>query len=181
MGDSLITVVAIAIAAVLMFVFPLLTVSQNSDSTSTLSVQNATTEFVENIRSKGQITLDAYDRYIQTINSTGNTFDVQIEVQILDENPGKKTTQTNQKKIGENIYYTKYTTQVLTEIGVGTNDPTSKTKMPLKEGDIVTVMASNTNTTIAQTLRNFLYRIAGNNTTSIAASHSGIVTSNGSN
>lgn len=180
MGDSLITVVAIALAAVLMFVFPLLTVSQNSDSTSTLSVQNATTEFVENIRSKGQITRDAYDRYIQTINSTGNTFDVQIEVQILDENPGKKTTQTNQKKIGENIYYTKYTTQVLSEIGVGTNSSNS-TKMTLKEGDIVTVMASNTNTTIAQTLRNFLYRIAGNNTSSIAASHSGIVTSNGSN
>lgn len=174
MGDSLITVVAIALAAVLMFVFPLLTVSQNSDSTSTLSVQNATTEFVENIRSKGQITLDEYDKYIQTINSTGNTFDVQIEVQILDENPGKKTTQTNQKKIGENIYYTKYTTQVLDELK-------KNGKMTLKEGDIVTVMASNTNTTIAQTLRNFLYRIAGNNTSSIAASHSGIVTSNGSN
>lgn len=175
MGDSLITVVAIVLAAVLMFVFPLLTVSENSDSTSELSVQNATTEFVENIRSKGQITLDAYDKYIQTINSTGNTFDVQIEVQILDENPGKKTTQTTQTKIGENIYYTKYTTQVL-------DDLTDKDKkMTLKEGDIVTVMASNTNTTIAQTLRNFLYRIAGNNTASIAASHSGIVTSNGSN
>lgn len=174
MGDSLITVVAIVLAAVLMFVFPLLTVSQNSDSTSELSVQNATTEFVENIRSKGQITLDAYDKYIQTINSTGNTFDIQIEVQILDENPGKKATQTEAKKIGENIYYTKYTTQVLDEI-------TTNKKMTLKEGDIVTVMASNTNTTIAQTLRNFLYRIAGNNTASIAASHSGIVTSNGSN
>ena len=32
--------------------------------------------------------MDAYDKYQQTINSTGNTFDVQIEVQILDENPG---------------------------------------------------------------------------------------------
>ena len=50
MGDSLITVVVIVLAAVLMFVFPLLTVSENSDSTAQLSVQNATTEFVENIR-----------------------------------------------------------------------------------------------------------------------------------
>lgn len=173
MGDSLITVVAIVLAAVLMFVFPLLTVSENSDSTSGLSVQNATTEFVESIRSKGAITLDAYDKYIQTINSTGNTFDVQIEVQILDENPGVKTTQTDYTKIGENIYYTKYTTQVLDTLKSG--------KMTLKEGDIVTITATNTNTTIAQTLRNFLYRIAGNNTASIAASHSGIVTSNGSN
>ncbi len=174
MGDSLITVVVIVLAAVLMFVFPLLTVSENSDSTAQLSVQNATTEFVENIRSTGKITMDAYDKYIQTINSTGNTFDVQMEVQVLDENPGVKTTQTNQTKIGENIYYTQYTTQVLNELK-------SSNKKTLKEGDIVTVKALNTNTTIAQTLRNFLYRIAGNNTSSIAASHSGIVTSNGSN
>ena len=174
MGDSLITVVVIVLAAVLMFVFPLLTVSENSDNTSQLSVQNATTEFVENIRSTGKITLNSYDKYIQTINSTGNTFDVQMEVQILDENPGVKTTQTQQKKIGENIYYTQYTTQVLNELK-------SSNKKTLKEGDIVTVKALNTNTTIAQTLRNFLYRIAGNNTSSIAASHSGIVTSNGSN
>lgn len=175
MGDSLITVVVIVLAAVLMFVFPLLTVSENSDNTSQLSVQNATTEFVENIRSTGKITLDSYDKYIQTINSTGNTFDVQMEVQVLDENPGVKTTQTDQTKIGENIYYTQYTTQILNEIE---SEPNKKT---LKEGDIVTVKALNTNTTIAQTLRNFLYRIAGNNTSSIAASHSGIVTSNGSN
>lgn len=173
MGDSLITVVAIALAAVLMFVFPLLTVSENSDSTSELSVQNATTEFVEGIRSKGQITMSAYDKLVETINSTGNTFDVQIEVQVLDKNPNKKTVQTEQTKIGENVYYTMYTKQITDEIK-------EKGKMTLKEGDIVTVTVSNTNTTIAQSLRNFLYKVAGNNSASIAASHSGIVTTNGS-
>ena len=172
MGDSLITVVVIVLAAVLMFVFPLLTVSENSDSTAQLSVQNATTEFVENIRSTGKLTQNAYDKYIQTINSTGNTFDVQIEIQVLDENPGVKTTQTDRTKIGENIYYTQYTTQVL-------NDIKNNNKKILKEGDIVTVKALNTNTTIAQTLRNFLYKTAGNNSSSIAASHSAVVTSNG--
>ena len=175
MGDSLITVVVIVLAAVLMFVFPLLTVSENSDSTAQLSVQNATTEFVEDIRSTGKLTQDAYDKYIQTINSTGNTFDVQIEIQVLDENPGVKTTQTDQTKIGENIYYTEYTSQVLSQING------NKGKKILKEGDIVTVKALNTNTTIAQTLRNFLYKTAGNNSSSIAASHSAVVTSTGSN
>lgn len=173
MGDSLITIIAIAIAGILMFVFPLLTVSENSDKTAQLSVQNATTQFVENVRSKGEITLTEYDKYIQTINSTGNTFDVQIEVQILDENPGVKTVQSDHTKIGENIYYTEYTTQVL-------NTVTNNKKMRLKEGDIVTVRALNTNTTISESLRDFLYRTAGNNASSIAASHSGIVTSNGS-
>lgn len=174
MGDSLITVVVIVLAAVLMFVFPLLTVSENSDSTAQLSVQNATTEFVENIRSTGKLTESSYDKYVQTINSTGNTFDVQIEIQVLDENPGVKTTQTDQTKIGENIYYTQYTTQILDELK-------NSNRKTLKEGDIVTVKALNTNTTIAQTLRNFLYKTAGNNSSSIAASHSAVVTSNGSN
>ena len=40
---------------------------------------------------------------------------------------------------------------------------------------------TNTNQTIAQSLRNFLYRVAGKSNASIAASHSGVVTSNGSN
>ena len=52
MEDSFITVVAIGLAAVLMFVFPLLTVSENSDNTSQLSVQQATTEFVESVTFK---------------------------------------------------------------------------------------------------------------------------------
>ena len=43
-----------------------------------------------------------YEKYLQTITSTGNSFDVDIEVQILDENPGVKTTQAEMTKIGEN-------------------------------------------------------------------------------
>ena len=172
MGDSLITVVVIVLAAVLMFVFPLLTVSENSDSTAQLSVQNATTEFVENIRSTGKITLDSYDKYIQTINSTGNTFDVQMEVQVLDENPGKKTTQVDREKIGENVYYSVYTSQIEEKLE-------SDNVYKVKEGDIVSVSVKNTNQTLSQQLKNFFYKVIGNDTYTIAASHGGIVTATG--
>ena len=56
------------------------------------------------------------------------------------------------------------------------SDPGSIT---LKEGDRVSVTVKNTNTTIAQILRNTFYRVAGNNTYQIAAQHAGIVTVNG--
>ncbi len=105
MGDSLITIVAIFLAAILMFVFPLMSISERTDDVSELAVQTATTEFVNKVRTTGKLTLEDYDKYVATINGTGNSFDVDIEVDQLDENPGVKTTQTDMTKIGENLYY----------------------------------------------------------------------------
>lgn len=172
MGDSLVTIIAIFLGAILMFVFPLMAVSERTDDISQLSVQTSTTDFVDNVRSTGKLTLDDYDKYIQEITSTGNSFDVEIEVKILDENPGVKTTQAETTKIGENVYYVLYTTQIEEKL----YDSESIT---LKEGDRVSVTVTNTNTTIAQLLRNVFYKISGNNTYQIAAQHAGIVTVNG--
>ena len=112
MGDSLITVVAIFLAAILMFIFPLMSLAERTDDISSLAVQTATTEFVDTARTTGKITLEEYDAYLSNIASTGNTFDVEILIQQLDENPGVKTTQAEATKIGENLYYNIYTTQV---------------------------------------------------------------------
>jgi hypothetical protein len=174
MGDSLITIIAIFLAAILMFVFPLMTMSERTDDVSQLSVETATTEFVDTVRSTGKLTLDAYDKFIQTISSTGNSFDVEMEAQILDENPGVKTTQAETTKIGENVYYTLYTTQIEEKL-----ENSSNSALTLKEGDRFSVTVKNTNVTIAQTLRNFFYRLSGNDTYQIAAKHAGIVTVNG--
>lgn len=174
MGDSLITIIAIFLAAILMFVFPLMSLSERTDDISELAVQTATSEFVDDIRTTGKITLDKYEKFVQTINSTGNSFEVEMKVQQLDENPGVKVTQAEMTKIGENVYYTKYTTQVEEELN-------STGKMKLKEGDMVSVTVKNTNQTMAQLLRNFFYQVTGNDSYQIAASHGGVVAVNGSN
>ncbi len=172
MGDSLITVVAIFLAAILMFVFPLMSMSDRTDDVSKLAVQTATTEFVDKIRTTGKMTLEEYDKYISTISSTGNSFDVEVELQLLDENPGVKTSQAEMTKIGENLYYHLYTTQV--EESLYQNG-----RINLKEGDRISVTAKNTNQTISQILKNFFYQLTGNDTYQIAAQHAGIVTVNG--
>ena len=164
MGDTVVTIIAIVLAAVLMFIFPLMSVADRSDDVSQLSVQ-------------GRITLADYNRFVQEINSTGNTYDVDIEVKVLDENPGKKTAETAYEKIGENVYYTEYTTQVMDDLRDTANNNTKY----LKEGDIVSVSVKNTNTTISQLLRNFFYRVTGNDSSTIGASNGGIVTVNGRN
>ena len=172
MGDSLITIVAIFLAAVLMFVFPLMSMSERTDDVSQLAVQTATTDFVDKVRTTGNLTLDDYDKFVATLSSTGNSFDVDVEIQQLDENPGVKTTQAEMTKIGENLYYSFYTSQVEAMLQ-------EKAKITLKEGDRISVTVKNTNQTISQILKNFFYQIAGNDTYQIAAQHSGIVTAKG--
>ena len=90
------------------------------------------------------------------------------QIQKLDENPGVKVTQGQKDKIGENIYYSVYTSQIM-------EDLQANKVMKLKEGDIVSVTVKNTNKTISQLLRNFFYRVSGNDTYQISAQHGGIV------
>ena len=96
MSDTLITVIAIALAAVLMFVFPLMTMSDRTDDVSQLAVETTTTDFVDEVRTTGKITPDKYNKFIENIGSTGNTYNVEMQVQVLDENPGKKTIEKEQ-------------------------------------------------------------------------------------
>ena len=172
MGDTVITVIAIALAAVLMFVFPLMTMSDRTDDVSQLAVETTTTDFVDEVRTTGKITPDKYNKFIENIGSTGNTYNVEMQVQVLDENPGKKTLTLQSDKIGENAYYSVYTSQIEEVLNNNKN-------YNLKEGDMFSVSVKNTNQTLAQQLKNFFYTVVGNDTYTIAASHGGMVTATG--
>ena len=179
MSDTLITVVAIVLAAGLIFVVPLMTMADRLDATSQAQVESIVSDFVDEIRSTGKITQEKYDKFTQNLTATGYTFDVAMEAKILDENPGKKTLQTTKDKIGENVYYSVYNTQIINN----TIDPQNSSIQPktyyLKEGDIISVSVKNANQTMAQQLKNFFYTVVGKDTYVISASHSGIVTVTG--
>ena len=170
MGDSAMAVVAIFLAAILMFVFPLMTMADRKDDTVTLSIQTETDRYVQEIATTGMTSKDAYDKYVQTLSATGNAYDVDITVQVLDENPSKKEASAT-SRIGENVYLTKHTTQVLDELKQGT--------LILKEGDIVTINVKNRNETIGTQLRNFMYKVTGNNSSTVTATATKMVTTNG--
>lgn len=176
MSDTLITVVAILLAVVLLVVIPLQVTSQRVDTMSKLDVDTLTSDFVEQIRTTGELTKDDYYNFNQKLTSTGNTFDINMEFKILDENPGKKTTQTTRDKIGENVYYSVYTSQIEQAL----EKDGDNVKYSLKEGDLVSITVRNTNLTIGQQLKNFAYKIVGNDTYTISASKSGLVIANGS-
>ena len=169
MGDSLITIIAIFLAAILMFVFPLVAISEMNDNEAQAMVQSYTTEFVDGIRSKGKITRQDYDGYIQKISATGNSYDVEFEIEIADVNPGKKT---QNQQMGDTTYYGEYTTQVVKAL-----DDSGDYK--LKEGDYVGVYVKNNNTTISQMLKSVLYSITGDQSYVISAQASGSVVATG--
>lgn len=173
MGDSLITIIAIVLAAILMFVFPLMSMADRTDDMSQLTVQTATTEFVDNVRATGRLTMSDYSAFEQKVYATGNSYEIEMQLDSLDENPGKKTAQASNQKIGENVYYSIYTSQIFDAFK---NDGV----LTMKEGDMFSTSVKNTNITLAQQLKNFFYTVAGNDTYTIAAEHGGYVTANGS-
>lgn len=173
MDDILTSIIGIGIAAVLMFIFPLITMSDRTDDISQLTVEIATTEFVDDIRQSGKITPDRYSQFIQNIGSTGNTYNVQMEVRILDENPYRKSLENkNPDSSNQNVYYSIYNSQIEQTLE---DDKTYY----LKEGDLITVNVNNTNQTISQQLKNFFYRVVGEDTYTIASSHGGMIAATG--
>ena len=173
MSDSLITVIAIMLTAVLLLVLPVMTMADRADDISKTDVETMTSNFVNEIRTIGKLTSEKYNKFVEELTSTGNTYDIEMEFKILDENPGKKSTQSAKDKIGENVYYSVFTTQIQ-ETLEGENKVYN-----LKEGDIINVSVKNTNLTLSQSLKNFFYTVVGNDTYTIAASSSGLVLRNG--
>lgn len=188
MQNSTSTIIALLVAGVLLFIVPLVTLTDRSDNVAQENVKLIVEEFVTDVKNTGKLTRARFQEFQNELDSTGNnSYDIEIQIQHLDENPGKKTAQANYTKIGENVYYSEYTTQVLKQIGIKTDNEhiadeeafKKKDTMILKEGDIITVEVKNTNSTAAQTLKSSFLGFSNAGEYVISASSSGMVTVNG--
>lgn len=171
MQSSTSTLIAIFVATVLLFVVPLVTLTERNDNVVQEKVKVIVEEFVTDIKNTGELTIEKYQDFENRLSATGNTYDIELELQILDENPGKKTMQANYTKIGENVYYSEYTTQVLEKLDSG--------KIILKEGDLVYVEVANQNSTASQTLKSTFLSFTNAGEDVITANSSGMVSVNG--
>lgn len=185
MQNSTSTIIALLVAGVLLFIVPLVTLTDRSDNVTQESVKLIVEEYVTEVKNTGKMTRAQFQDFEDKLDATGNAYDIEIEIQHLDENPGKKTAQANYTKIGENVYYSEYTTQILDGLGIKTHNdetnlsPDSNPTIQLKEGDIVTVSVTNANSTAAQTLKSSFIGFSNAGEYAISASSSGMVTVNG--
>jgi hypothetical protein len=169
MSDTFITIIAVMIVAVTLFVIPVMATANQNDNITQTAVQTIVSEFVNTSAKEGKITINNYDNFIQKLFATGNSYDVEIEVQILDDNPGRKGV----KAIGENIYYSEFTNSIVEKIE-------QDNVYLLKQGDYVKAKVKNTNVTFGTQVKNFIYSILGKDTIAIEASGSALVSTTGS-
>lgn len=177
MEDTTISIIGIIIASILMFIVPLVTIADRNDDIAQLTVETATAQFVDNVIKSGKITEKDYQDYILSLQSSGNTYQIDIELKILDENPAKRTIDAT-GNMGQNEYYSLYTSQIEDELQKSKN-ATSIGQIILKEGDEISVIAKNSSKTLSQTLKSIYYTISGEDLHIIAATSTGTIAING--
>ena len=173
MEDTTISIVGIVLAAILMFLVPLILIADRADDVAQLIVQTRTAEFVNEIVKSGEITNNGYQKFISMLSSSGNIYEIDMEIKILDENTAK---------IGDNnTYYSIFTSQIENIMAKSGQDLGNdmEGKIILKQGDIISLTVKNSSKTLSQSLKNFYYNIAGSDIQIIAATASGTVAING--
>lgn len=181
MEDTTISIVGIITAAIIMFVVPLILVADSIDDISQLTVQIATSNFVDNVIKSGKITNDDYNNFISRINTTGNTYNVDIEIKILDYNTSQNyIVNPDDATSPQNIYYSIYTNQIEEKLAdVYDENANNLGEIFFKEGDTISVIVKNKSLTISQSLKNIYYKIKGENLYIIAGTASGTIAING--
>ena len=174
MSDTLMSIIGIFLAIIIMFVFPLMELAGKGDEVSQTVVEVAVADFVNTVATTGQITWSDYNELVQKLYSTGNSFDIQIEAQILDDNPRRATTTASSDVLGEYRYYSVYTNTILSEL-----EKSENSKYQLKNDDYIIVSVKNTNTTMGTQLKNLLYNLIGKDTYTIGTSSSALVLNTG--
>lgn len=174
MDDTLVTITGMMLAIIIMLIVPLILIADRTDDISQLVAQTVTAEFVDHVIKTGEITGDRYDQFINGLISSGNSYEIDMEIKILDPNTSKEITDDDVSKIGSNTYYSIYTSQVESRIAESDND-----KLILKQGDIILVTVRNNSDTLSQTLKRFYYKTRGEGIHIITASSSGTVAIDG--
>lgn len=180
MEDTTISIIGIFISAIIMFIVPLILISDRADDIAQLTAQTATANFVDNVIKSGKITNDDYADFRSMLITTGNTYDVDLELKILDTNSSKINTKVSSGEIGQNTYYSIFTSQIEEKLAKEYKEPSYDSgAIILKEGDSFSVTVKNKSLTLSQSLKNVYYKLTGENLHIIAATASGTVAING--
>ena len=180
MDNILMTIIGLFLVATLMFIVPLMAMTERTDDISQTVIQTAVSNFVDKVSNTGTIKPSDYEELIAKLDSTGNTFEITIEVQHLDENPGKKGSLTAVDSIGENLRYSTFTSEILDYMYPTESDIDNMTKnYPLKKGDNIIVTVKNTNKTLAEQIRTFTFKVTGKGTYELYATDSAMIINDG--
>lgn len=181
MEETTVTVIGLLIAVIIMFIVPVILIADRSDDISQLVVQTVTAEFVDDVIKTGKITENRYQQFINSLYASGNTYEIDMEIKILDENTAKKVTDAHPEEIGNNTYYSIFTSQIEDMIGLSAENDNNNAlgKLILKQGDVISVTIKNESATFSQSLKSFYYNAIGEDIHIISATASGTIAIDG--
>ena len=152
-GSAAVVVVVIFLAAIVMFVFPLMTMSDKKDQITEQQAQKIADDFVQKCSKQHAITQEDYDNLYLSLGATGRAYKVDFVVKVRDANQAQKHAST---QTGDNVYYYLYTTQVEENL-----------PLTLKYGDVIKATVKTTDKSIGEQLRNWVYKATGNDNPSV--------------
>lgn len=159
MKDTLSMIVAVIFIVILLVILPLYNYFERQDDMSYNLALKTVTMFVDEVTQNGYIDQSMYDKFIQRLGTTGNSYDIQIEAQkkILTIDPNNISPDD-----GKETYIEQYKSYYNKDIF---NDETGKTSNIIDKdnslkndiffldvGDKFYVTVKNTNTTMASAL-----------------------------
>ena len=168
MSDVFITLITVMLALILMFIFPLAFIGNQNEIITGDDIRILADDFVNKASREGKIIDTDYYEFLEKLNATGNTYNVSLEVQILDN-----TNLSDRKDVyvvGENMYYSEFTTAIEDTL-------VAQGEYILKQGDYVKVKIENTNITFGTQIKRFMYGILGKDVTTMDTNSSAIVVS----
>lgn len=79
MKDNVSLIFITIVAVLLMVVLPLVSVLERQDNMSYNLVMKLTTSFADEVRTRGYIDASSYDKFVQGLAATGNSYDIKME------------------------------------------------------------------------------------------------------
>lgn len=159
MKDSLSMILAVILLVILIIILPLYNYFERQDDMSYNVALKTVTMFVDEVAQNGYLDQNMYDKFIQRLASTGNSYDIEVEAQkkVITNDPDNLDAEDNDQTYVEQFksYYNKDifnddTGQTSTVIS---KDNTLKNSAFFFEvGDKFYVRIKNTNTTMASSL-----------------------------
>ena len=147
MGDSLSVIFATIVAAIIMFLFPMLDTWERQDDLSYIAAYTVVVNTVDSVRNTGRLTDDMYNSLITTLDATGNRFDVQLEHRAAEYvNAGPDTYEV--------VYLNYYNKDILEKLNGSEHEYTD-----FRKGDYFYISVKNRNKTQATVLKQNLYGV----------------------
>ena len=158
MKDALSMILAVILLVILIIILPLYNYFERQDDMSYNTALKTVTMFVDEVAQNGYLEQNMYDKFIQRLGATGNSYEIQVEAQkrIITNDPDNTLNQDDPKYIEQ--YKSYYNKDIFNDETGSTSTIISKDNS-LKNGafffdvgDKFYVRIKNTNTTMASAL-----------------------------